>query len=168
MQLIMKVGNYHVTGTFFLPALIGVCAVSLGFWISKRNDAKNGTKNEGSELQEDKQPVEEATKKKKSKRKGHSCNCGSEKSNTLDELPEQIKILYGSVTGKSKVTTSCSQTCKITTYLVLNALHVLIFQKFAETLGEHITSNNISASLVNLKDCDPEGDLFESVSSLFS
>lgn len=132
----MKVAHPPLIGSFFLPTLgLAVFSLALGYWISRKkksivkDDEPNITQNSSSDTvgEIDSMSTLENVKGKKKK---HQCNCGSTETSKFEKQPSQIKIMYGTLMGKSK--------------------------KFAEILLEHIAEEGTQVSVVNLKECDSE------------
>ena len=106
----MKVGNHALTGTLFLPTLgFAFCGLVLSYWLSKRkhNPANHGSANDSAtekstSTTSEVTPIENGKPKVVKEKKAHKCGCGSDKSK-LDVKPSTINIMYGTLTGKSKV-----------------------------------------------------------------
>ncbi|XP_057364640.1 S-adenosyl-L-methionine-dependent tRNA 4-demethylwyosine synthase TYW1-like [Daphnia carinata] len=130
----MKVAQPPLVGSFFLPSL-GLAALSLivGYWVTRKkkdnikselniNESSSGLANELYST-----PTAENPKRKKKK---HVCNCGSTQASNFEKQPSRIKIMYGTLMGKSK--------------------------KFAEILLGHVAEDGVEVSVINLKECDSE------------
>lgn len=107
----MKVASPPLIGSLFLPTLgLAVFSLAVGYWISRKkngntsNDAININNSESpSELAV---PVDNTSTTQKiliKKKKKHQCACGSNETSKFDKPPSQIKIMYGTLMGKSKV-----------------------------------------------------------------
>ena len=105
----MKVAHPPLIGSFFLPTLgLAVFSLALGYWISRKkksivkDDEPNITQNSSSDTvgEIDSMSTLENVKGKKKK---HQCNCGSTETSKFEKQPSQIKIMYGTLMGKSKV-----------------------------------------------------------------
>ena len=96
--------NHPLTGAVFLP-LVSLCALFVGYyWIYKRGEEKKDEPNRdfvGSVDQRGTTTKVSKNKKVVKKKKNHKCGCGSNEH--ASSPPSKIKILYGSLTGKSKV-----------------------------------------------------------------
>lgn len=97
--------NPPLIGNFFLPSL-GLAALSLaiGYWLSRRrNDDTQEKTSQSDGLVHSTSTTEIKLQRRSQKKKKHKCNCGSEKTSKFETPPTQIKIMYGTLTGKSKV-----------------------------------------------------------------
>lgn len=105
----MKVAHPPLIGSFFLPTLgLAVFSLALGYWISKRkkgninNDEPNVTEKSSADTVRETDSMS-ALENMKKKKKKHDCNCGSKETSKFEKQPSQIKIMYGTLMGKSKV-----------------------------------------------------------------
>lgn len=102
----MKVSNPPLIGNFFLPSLgLAVFSLAIGYWISRKkskNDSIQPNSNTVETHSDSLKPVG-ALEKKKKKKETHKCGCGGKDTSRFEKLPSQIKILYGTLMGKSQV-----------------------------------------------------------------
>ena len=104
---IMKIGNHPLTGTLFFPTLgVALCGLVISYWMSKRKQKShpNAVKIADIETREmftKELPVENGKIKTVKEKKAHKCGCGSESKS--DVKPTTVNIMYGTMTGKSKV-----------------------------------------------------------------
>ena len=105
----MKVASPPLIGSFFLPSLgLAVFSLAVGYWISRKKNTQNEQKNKNTEVSSDVAvPIDTASmsgrENLKEKKKKHQCGCGSNETSKFDKSPSQIKIMYGTLMGKSKV-----------------------------------------------------------------
>lgn len=103
----MKVVQPPLIGSFFLPSLgLAVLSLIVGYWVTRKkkdnikseldiNESPSGLENELYSMP--------ATENPKRKKKKHVCNCGSTQASNFEKHPSRIKIMYGTLMGKSKV-----------------------------------------------------------------
>ena len=116
----MKVGNHPLTGTLFFPTLgLALCGFVFSYWLSKRKQKSHHNGSAASITDtaptEEETPVENGKPKVAKEKKGHKCGCGSNKS---DIRPSTINIMYGTLTGKSKVSFA-TQILKQFTFIIV-------------------------------------------------
>jgi hypothetical protein len=105
----MKVAHPPLIGSFFLPTLgFAVFSLALGYWISRRK--KGNVKNNETNIKENcssdmagETDSPSALENVKGKKKKHQCSCGSKETSKFEKQPSEIKIMYGTLMGKSKV-----------------------------------------------------------------
>ena len=104
----MKVAHPPLIGSFFLPTLgLAVFSLALGYWISRRkgninDDEPNIIENSPSNTVDETDSTS-TLENLKAKKKKHQCNCGSKEASKFEKQPSKIKIMYGTLMGKSKV-----------------------------------------------------------------
>ena len=103
----MKAPNLHFVGKFFFPSLgLAFISLAVGYWISRtKHSQRSDDKNIPSPSENSHKSSENGIKTAKAKK--HKCQCGSKTTSKFENPPSQIKIMYGTLMGKSKVT-KCS------------------------------------------------------------
>lgn len=102
----MKVAQPPLIGSFFLPSLgLAVLSLIVGYWVTrkKKNIKNESNVNDGSHDVASEMKSVSALENPKRKKKKHACNCGSTQASKFENQPSRIKILYGTLMGKSKV-----------------------------------------------------------------
>lgn len=161
----MKLSSPPLIGNFFLPSLgLAVFSLAIGYWLSrkKNKDPSNEPRNNVIENRSDVTDPGINSENPKPRKKKHKCECGSDDTSKFDGPPSQIKIMYGTLLGKSKVQ---HLICHFLSVCVLTHTQY-IFQKFANALLEHVSEDISSCSIVNLRECDSEDCFIGPVSSI--
>ncbi len=106
----MKVVSPPLIGSLFFPTLgLAVFSLAVGYWISRKKNGKTSNDpiiNNSGSSSELAVPVDTTSSAQKTlikKKKKHQCGCGSNETSKFDKPPSQIKIMYGTLMGKSKV-----------------------------------------------------------------
>ena len=111
----MKLGNVTLMGDLFAPTLgLALLSAVVAFCYSKYS-----RKESNAEPHSSKDISEVTSAPVKPKKKKHKCGCGSKESG-IEKPINEVKIIYGTVMGKSKVFTS-SVLINIFLFIVLNS-----------------------------------------------